>query len=180
MHNLYIMLGTASGPQSARRSVVVIGACEVKAKVVCICDGSKAGRKKGITSDLPAGAVLTEVFCPQIVCTCCSLCPNAAPYIFPRPVSASSLGLRLNTAAPGSLSLSAGGSPARVSEREPYLVSEWEGRARLGRSVPGLGPGRAPRLSSSSSRETSHPGAWPVGHEVVLGFGVPSPQCRAL
>lgn len=65
------------------------------------------------------------------------------------------------------------------ASKSPARVSEWEGRARLGRSVPGLGPGRAPRLSSSSSRETSHPGAWPVGHEVwYLALGCLHPSAE--
>lgn len=142
----------------------------MKAKVVCICDGSKAGRKKGITSDLPAGAVLTEVFCPQIVCTCCSLCPNAAPVVFLRPVSASSLGLRLNTATPGSLSLSAGGSPTwSASGKGVHVWGEaclaWGPAVHLGFLAPA--PGRPP---------TQAHGLWGMRWYLALGCLHPSAE----
>lgn len=91
-------------------------------------------------------------FRPQAVCTCCSLCPGAVPFVFARPVSASPLGLRLDAAAPGSPAPSAGGSPACVS-------CECQGRARGGggacvawdvavhRSCPAPAPGRPPPRS---------------------------------
>lgn len=124
------------------------GAARSKPRSCGVMRGVKPGGRKESPWDLGS-----EAFRPQAVCTCCSLCPGAAP---------------------GSPAPSAGGSPACVS-------CECQGRARGGRrSVRGLGRGRAPQLSSSGSREAPAQEHGLRGIQALLGFGVPSPQCRAL
>lgn len=91
------------------------------------------------------------------MCTCCSLCPGAVPFVFARPVSASPLGLRLDAAAPGSPAPSAGGSPACVS-------CECQGRPRGGGEH--AWPGTWPCTAAVQLRLPGgpRPGAWPAGH----------------